>query len=83
MDMIVPEPWMDGAVCAQTDPEAFYPEKGGSIKEAKAICLTCDVREACLQYALTHTERFGIWGGKSERERRKLAGRAHPSEVAA
>lgn len=83
MDMIVPEPWMDSAVCAQTDPEAFFPEKGGSIKEAKTVCLGCDVRDLCLQYALVHVERYGVWGGKSERERRKLAGKEHPSEVAA
>jgi len=78
-----PQPWMDGAACAQTDPDAFYPDKGGSIAEAKRTCLSCDVRDECLQYALPNKERFGIWGGKSERERRKLAGKAHPSEVAA
>lgn len=77
------EPWMDGAVCAQTDPESFYPEKGGSTKEAKRVCLFCDVRAECLQYALTHNERWGVWGGHSERERRKLAGKVYPSEVAA
>ena len=64
--------WQERAVCAQTDPEAFYPEKGGSTREAKKVCLTCDVRDECLQYALDHDERFGIWGGLSERERRKL-----------
>lgn len=64
--------WQERALCAQTDPEAFFPEKGGSTREAKKICLTCEVREECLQYALEHDERFGIWGGLSERERRKL-----------
>ena len=63
--------WQDRALCAQTDPEAFFPEKGGSTREAKRVCLTCDVREECLTYALDHDERFGIWGGLSERERRK------------
>jgi WhiB family redox-sensing transcriptional regulator len=77
------EPWMDGAVCAQTDPEAFYPDKGGSTSAAKRTCLSCDVRTECLQYAITNNERFGVWGGKSERERRKMASKAHPSEVAA
>jgi WhiB family redox-sensing transcriptional regulator len=64
--------WQDRALCAQTDPEAFFPEKGGSTREAKKICLGCEVRHECLEYALAHDERFGIWGGLSERERRRL-----------
>ncbi len=64
--------WQERALCAQTDPEAFFPEKGGSTREAKRICSGCDVRAECLDYALGHDERFGIWGGLSERERRRL-----------
>jgi WhiB family redox-sensing transcriptional regulator len=64
--------WQDRALCAETDPEAFFPEKGGSTREAKKICLGCEVRNECLEYALAHDERFGIWGGLSERERRRL-----------
>jgi WhiB family redox-sensing transcriptional regulator len=64
--------WQERALCSQTDPEAFFPEKGGSTREAKKVCLTCEVRSECLEYALTHDERFGIWGGLSERERRRL-----------
>jgi WhiB family redox-sensing transcriptional regulator len=64
--------WQERALCAQTDPEAFFPEKGGSTREAKKVCQQCDVRAECLDYALAHDERFGIWGGLSERERRKL-----------
>lgn len=64
--------WQRFALCAQTDPEAFFPEKGGSTRAAKKICARCDVREECLDYALSHDERFGIWGGLSERQRRKL-----------
>ena len=64
--------WQTDALCAQTDPEAFFPEKGGSTREAKRICEGCEVRSACLDYALENDERFGIWGGLSERERRKL-----------
>ena len=64
--------WQENALCAQTDPEAFFPEKGGSTREAKRICLGCEVRDACLEYALANDERFGIWGGLSERERRRL-----------
>jgi WhiB family redox-sensing transcriptional regulator len=68
--------WQERALCAQTDPEAFFPEKGGSTREAKKICTGCEVRAECLEYALEHDERFGIWGGLSERERRRLKRRA-------
>jgi WhiB family transcriptional regulator, redox-sensing transcriptional regulator len=64
--------WQERALCAQTDPEAFFPEKGGSTREAKKICTGCEVKSECLEYALEHDERFGIWGGLSERERRRL-----------
>lgn len=67
-----PLAWQDQALCAQTDPEAFFPEKGGSTREAKAVCKVCAVREECLSYALKSDERFGIWGGLSERERRRI-----------
>jgi len=68
--------WQERALCAQTDPEAFFPEKGGSTREAKRVCQSCEVRAECLEYALAHDERFGIWGGLSERERRRLKKRA-------
>ncbi len=68
--------WQDRALCSQTDPEAFFPEKGRSTREAKKVCASCDVKAECLDYALRHDERFGIWGGLSERERRKLTRRA-------
>ena len=65
--------WQAYAECATTDPEAFFPEKGGSTKAAKRICHDlCPVRAECLEYALANDERFGVWGGYSERERRKL-----------
>ena len=57
-------------------PRSLLPREGGSTREAKRVCLTCDVRGECLDYALAHDERFGIWGGLSERERRKLKKRA-------
>lgn len=71
-----PLSWQADALCAQTDPEAFFPEKGGSTRDAKKICTTCEVKSECLEYALQNDERFGIWGGLSERERRKLRRRA-------
>ena len=66
------ESWQEQALCAQTDPEAFFPEKGGSTREAKKICTGCEVKAECLEYALANDERFGIWGGLSERERRRI-----------
>ena len=64
--------WQDDAVCVQVDPEVFFPERGGSTKAARAACAECPVRARCLEYALNNKEAFGIWGGTSERERRKL-----------
>lgn len=64
--------WYDDALCAQVDNDSFYPEMGGSTRDAKKVCAACDVRAKCLEYALANHERFGIWGGLSERERRKL-----------
>ncbi len=64
--------WNEGALCAQVDPELFFPEKGGSTRDAKQLCRACDVREACLEYALEHEQRYGVWGGLSERERRRM-----------
>lgn len=65
-------PWQDDALCTQTDPDAFFPEKGGTTRLAKKVCASCEVRTECLEYALANDERFGVWGGLSERERRAL-----------
>jgi WhiB family redox-sensing transcriptional regulator len=64
--------WRLDALCAETDPEAFFPEQGGSTREAKRVCGGCAVRIECLEAALGNDERFGIWGGLSERERRRV-----------
>src|SRR5260370_28107786 len=63
--------WQERALCAQTDPEAFFPEKGGSTREAKKACRAFDVRAECLESALSHHRRCGISGGPSQRERRR------------
>jgi hypothetical protein len=70
--------WKDRALCAETDPEAFFPGKGGSTALAKRVCAACEVRAECLQDALDRREPFGIWGGKSERERRRLGKLPNP-----
>ena len=62
--------WQDLALCAETDPDSFYVEKGGDTRPAKRVCMRCEVRVQCLEYALERDERYGIWGAKSERERR-------------
>ena len=73
---VVRQTWFDRAACLQADPEVFYPEKGGSSRAAKRVCQTCPVQAECLSYALANDERFGIWGGMSERERRQFKRRA-------
>jgi WhiB family redox-sensing transcriptional regulator len=60
------------ANCTGCDPELFFPERGVSTREAKEACRGCVVREECLEFALDNREKFGIWGGMSERERRRL-----------
>ena len=64
--------WQDYANCLGVDPDLFFPERGASTREAKVVCRGCVVREECLEYAITHSEKFGIWGGLSERERRRI-----------
>lgn len=66
-----PEYQHSGA-CNGVDPNLFFPERGASTKEAKAVCRDCVVREDCLDYAIVKGEKFGIWGGLSERERRPI-----------
>lgn len=73
------QPWAVDALCAQTDPDAFFPEKGGGTKEAKATCAACLVRTQCLDYAISTNERHGVWGGKSEHQRRGLRSTSTPA----
>ena len=66
------EPWMDSALCAETAPEAFFPEGNQSTRDAMAICAACTVQAACLEYALRNNERHGIYGGLTARQRAQL-----------
>ncbi|CAN5767451.1 N/A [soil metagenome] len=70
--LLQPVEWQSDARCAEVDPEIFFPERGGSSKSARSVCALCSVRLECLEYALNNKEQFGIWGGTSERERRRL-----------
>ena len=64
--------WQSKANWMGVDPELFFPERGASTREAKEVCRGCVVKGECLEYALANGEKFGIWGGLSERERRKV-----------
>ena len=64
--------WRKRAACRGIDPEVFYPETDEDAGEAKEICAVCPVLEACLEHALAFREREGVWGGATERERRRI-----------
>lgn len=64
--------WRANAACDGADDALFFPEKGKTSREAKRICSGCEVRTECLAYALESGQKFGIWGGVSETERRKI-----------
>lgn len=64
--------WQLKANCLGVDPELFFPERGASTKEAKEVCKGCVVKAECLEFAIVNGEKFGIWGGLSERERRRI-----------
>ena len=64
--------WQERANCLGVDPDLFFPERGATTKEAKSVCGGCEVKNECLEYALRHGEKFGVWGGMSERERRRI-----------
>lgn len=64
--------WQDYSNCAGADADLFFPERGASTRKAKAICNACQVKAECLEFAIQQSEKFGIWGGLSERERRRI-----------
>jgi len=72
LSLLAPPAWQDRALCAEVDPELFFPEPGGSTGEAKRVCMACEVRAECLEFALETGDQFGIYGGLSPTERRRL-----------
>lgn len=64
--------WRQRAACRGVEPEIFYPVSEEDADEAKAVCAQCEVRLACLEFALVNRERDGVWGGATERERRRI-----------
>jgi WhiB family transcriptional regulator, redox-sensing transcriptional regulator len=65
--------WMAQGECRDLPPETFFPTNGAGVEIAKRVCAECPVREACLEYALFHNIEHGVWGGESERARRRMA----------
>lgn len=69
-----PQHWQDQAKCRSvTDPDRFYPERGGSSAAAIRLCKFCPVKQACLEYAVENDEEFGVWGGMTALERERWA----------
>lgn len=64
--------WRSKAACNGLDPQIFYPETDEDAEVAKAVCGGCPVQGACLEYALARREKEGVWGGCTERERRRI-----------
>lgn len=64
--------WLDRGACRGLDPETFYPEDEDAAEAAKSVCAQCVVRVTCLDFALAHREKQGVWGGATERERRRI-----------
>lgn len=67
--------WHASAACLGVDPDLFFPERGANNSQAKRTCFACPVQLQCLEYAIVRGEKHGIWGGLSERDRRKLRNR--------
>lgn len=73
METLITDPdWYQAALCAETDPEAFYPEPGVSAHKALQICKNCEVRAECLQDAIVTEDEWGVWGGFSYPKRKKI-----------
>ena len=69
---LAPPPWDARAACKGLSSDLFFPQDEQAETEAKAICRSCPVEEACLEHALAVREKEGIWGGATERERRSI-----------
>lgn len=71
-DLLLLPPWVTGALCAQVDPELFFPTKGGNVRHARRICARCEVLDECAEYAIERPELDGVWGGLTGRQRRTV-----------
>jgi WhiB family redox-sensing transcriptional regulator len=74
-EVLMPPEWTRKALCAEVDPEIFFPDKGERTAHVKQICKACIVKVECLEYSIQNNERFGVWGGLTEHDRRKVRAR--------
>lgn len=74
--------WMAHGLCRQIAPSTFFPGDGVGVDQARRICATCPVQERCLEYALVERIDHGVWGGASERERRRILKRRRQDAAA-
>ena len=82
MDSMEQDNWMAEGNCASREPSTFFPSDGVGVEVARRICSDCPVKEPCLEYALTNRIDHGVWGGCSERERRRII-RSRQADAAA
>jgi WhiB family redox-sensing transcriptional regulator len=75
--------WMENGLCRQVAPSTFFPNDGVGVDVARRICGTCPVQAPCLEYALVERIDHGVWGGASERERRRILKRRRQEASAA
>jgi WhiB family redox-sensing transcriptional regulator len=74
--------WMARGLCTNVPPSTFFPSDGAGVEVARKICATCPVQQLCLEHALVHRIDHGVWGGCSERERRRILKRRRATQSA-
>ena len=72
MNSVLDTDWMAEGNCAERPPSLFFPSDGVGVEVAKRVCADCPVKARCLDYALDNRIDHGVWGGTSERERRRI-----------
>ncbi len=75
------QPWMNEGLCRGREPSVFFPSDGVGVEHARRICAECPVQTECLEYALGYRIEHGVWGGASERERRRILRRRRKAQV--
>lgn len=81
LDVATDRSWIMEAACRGLDPSLFFPETGRAPKEARQVCETCEVRIQCQNYALANGEKWGVWGGLAELDRRRIRSNIHQGRM--